>query len=174
MLPTRDDRNRPVRLHPRGFIATGEGPGSGSRVRSALRILRALFSRPILLLASISGAILLAALGAANFGPIVIALILASPVAATFITLLAMSIVSTGEWFRRETLIVKSLMLRELRCPSCDYDLTGVEPSADSCTVCPECSAAWRLDSPKYDPTPRTVRIPAPPPPPTDDPPTLE
>lgn len=111
------------------------------------------------------GAVALALLGAANFGPIVIALILASPVAATFITLLAMSLVSTRDWFQRETLVVKSLMLRQRRCPACNYDLSGVEPEPDLCTVCPECGAAWQLDAPKYDLTPRTIRIPTPRPP---------
>jgi hypothetical protein len=30
-------------------------------------------------------------------------------------------------------------------CPSCGYDLAGLEAGADGCTVCPECGAAWRL-----------------------------
>ena len=34
------------------------------------------------------------------------------------------------------------------RCRACDYDLARLEPEADGCTVCPECSAAWRLDHP--------------------------
>jgi len=32
-------------------------------------------------------------------------------------------------------------------CPSCGYELTGLpvdEEIDDGCTVCPECSAAWR------------------------------
>ncbi len=32
------------------------------------------------------------------------------------------------------------------RCRACDYHLTNLTPEADGCTVCPECSAAWRLD----------------------------
>ncbi len=32
------------------------------------------------------------------------------------------------------------------RCASCGYDLTGLCAEADGCTVCPECSAAWRLN----------------------------
>jgi hypothetical protein len=38
-------------------------------------------------------------------------------------------------------------MLRERRCPSCGYHLTGVLPADDECTVCPECGAAWRCDA---------------------------
>jgi hypothetical protein len=30
-------------------------------------------------------------------------------------------------------------------CPACLYDLTGLHPEADGCTLCPECSAAWSL-----------------------------
>ncbi len=34
------------------------------------------------------------------------------------------------------------------RCRVCNYELTNLSPEADGCTVCPECSAAWRLDKP--------------------------
>lgn len=34
---------------------------------------------------------------------------------------------------------------REGRCKACLYDLKGVEPDPDGFSVCPECSAAWRL-----------------------------
>jgi hypothetical protein len=30
-------------------------------------------------------------------------------------------------------------------CPSCVYGLTGVPAKADGLTICPECSAAWKL-----------------------------
>lgn len=29
-------------------------------------------------------------------------------------------------------------------CPSCGYDLLGLELAADGCVECPECNAAWR------------------------------
>lgn len=32
-------------------------------------------------------------------------------------------------------------------CPSCGYGIVGVRPEPDGCTVCPECSAAWRTGS---------------------------
>lgn len=35
--------------------------------------------------------------------------------------------------------------LQERRCASCAYDLSGAEPAADGCSVCPECGAAWGL-----------------------------
>ena len=31
-------------------------------------------------------------------------------------------------------------------CPSCGYGIAGVRCEADGCTVCPECSAAWRME----------------------------
>lgn len=33
-------------------------------------------------------------------------------------------------------------------CWSCGYDLRGMTPDPDGCTVCPECGAAWRLPDP--------------------------
>jgi uncharacterized Zn finger protein (UPF0148 family) len=29
-------------------------------------------------------------------------------------------------------------------CPTCGYDLLGLEPAADGCIECPECNAAWK------------------------------
>jgi hypothetical protein len=33
-------------------------------------------------------------------------------------------------------------------CEVCLYDLEGLSPEDDGCTVCPECVAAWRLGTP--------------------------
>lgn len=30
-------------------------------------------------------------------------------------------------------------------CPQCGYGIRGVRPERDGCSVCPECSAAWRI-----------------------------
>ncbi|MFM9996642.1 MAG: hypothetical protein ACKVU4_12690 [Phycisphaerales bacterium] len=30
-------------------------------------------------------------------------------------------------------------------CPSCGYSLAGLPAEGDGCTVCPECSGAWRV-----------------------------
>ncbi len=168
LLRTRDDRSRRVPLHLRGLIATGESRGSRALRRGLVRLLRTLLSRPAILLIVALSVVAAAVLGAANFGPVVIALILFSPVAATWITLLAMSLVSAGEWFGAESNLIKAAMLRECSCPSCDYDLSGVEPAPDGCTVCPECSAAWRMDAPKYQPRQRVVVMAALPAPPAD------
>lgn len=35
--------------------------------------------------------------------------------------------------------------LRDQACPCCGYSLRDISPSDGSCTVCPECSAAWVL-----------------------------
>lgn len=34
------------------------------------------------------------------------------------------------------------------RCRACDYALANLQAESDGCTICPECSAAWRLDKP--------------------------
>jgi hypothetical protein len=39
------------------------------------------------------------------------------------------------------------LILRDHICPSCLYDLQGLTPADDDCTVCPECGSAWRIDA---------------------------
>lgn len=31
------------------------------------------------------------------------------------------------------------------QCASCRYDLANVEPAPDTCVVCPECGAAWKI-----------------------------
>ncbi|GAB5496113.1 MAG: hypothetical protein Phyf2KO_11930 [Phycisphaerales bacterium] len=33
------------------------------------------------------------------------------------------------------------------QCPSCQYDLIGLIAETDGCAVCPECGAAWKLES---------------------------
>ena len=33
-------------------------------------------------------------------------------------------------------------------CLACLYDLSGLEPEPDGCTVCPECGAGWKLEAP--------------------------
>ncbi|GMV25130.1 MAG: hypothetical protein AMXMBFR58_11610 [Phycisphaerae bacterium] len=146
-------------LHWRGLGATGDASGRRTLWRAALRTARTLLGRPAVLIAVAAGVVAAVVLAAANLGPIVIALVLFSPIAATWIMLVATSLVSASEWFGRESVRVRAAMLMEGRCPSCDYDLSGVEPSADGCTVCPECSAAWAMDSPKYDLASRRVVV---------------
>jgi uncharacterized Zn finger protein (UPF0148 family) len=41
---------------------------------------------------------------------------------------------------------VRITLLSEGCCASCAYDLAGIPPEADGCTVCPECDAAWRIE----------------------------
>jgi len=47
--------------------------------------------------------------------------------------------------------------LRHNLCPACGYNLNGLpatDPLGDSCTLCPECGAAWRLASVSDPPSP--------------------
>ena len=39
-------------------------------------------------------------------------------------------------------------VLRYRICPVCFYDLAGQEPESGASVVCPECGAAWRLETP--------------------------
>ncbi len=52
----------------------------------------------------------------------------------------------------RQTLDVRSskvatALLRARLCASCGYELEGINIETDGCRVCPECGAAWRLES---------------------------
>ena len=33
-------------------------------------------------------------------------------------------------------------------CAACLYNMDGIPPDPDGCTVCPECSAAWLINTP--------------------------
>ena len=42
---------------------------------------------------------------------------------------------------------VCAIMLRNLRCPRCGYDIRGLPADTeDGATICPECGCAWMLD----------------------------
>jgi hypothetical protein len=38
-------------------------------------------------------------------------------------------------------------LLRDGLCPACTYEILDLPLAPDRCTVCPECGAAWRLQS---------------------------
>lgn len=40
------------------------------------------------------------------------------------------------------------------RCPACECDLRGRAPESDGCSICPECSGAWRMPSASTVPPP--------------------
>ncbi|TVQ31827.1 MAG: hypothetical protein EA376_07500 [Phycisphaeraceae bacterium] len=42
-------------------------------------------------------------------------------------------------------------MLRAGWCPACGNDLRAIEPQADGCAVCPECTGAWNIDGIERD-----------------------
>jgi len=41
----------------------------------------------------------------------------------------------------------KRAMLRAGLCAACAYPIRDLTPEPDACTICPECGAAWRLES---------------------------
>jgi len=61
------------------------------------------------------------------------------------------AVIVAGRVFGRQLNLLHLNMLRagavvNHRCPGCRYELHGLSPESDGCVVCPECSAAWRLD----------------------------
>jgi hypothetical protein len=57
----------------------------------------------------------------------------------------AAALFMAGRWITaRRRVAIERLLLID-RCPACDYDLAGIAPEHDGCTLCPECEAAWRL-----------------------------
>lgn len=42
---------------------------------------------------------------------------------------------------------LRAAYIKARHCASCDYDLTNLPVDPDGCTKCPECNAAWKLES---------------------------
>ncbi len=53
--------------------------------------------------------------------------------------------VKSGGWMSADH--AKRAVLSIGYCPSCTYKIAGLNSESDGCTVCPECSAAWKLPS---------------------------
>lgn len=86
----------------------------------------------------------------AMFGPQVIAITMFSPVSSSIIVLVSLAGVAIVSWYRDRAFTLKSLMIREGKCPACGYSLRDSEPDADERTTCAECGAAWKLNDPMY------------------------
>lgn len=57
---------------------------------------------------------------------------------------------------RQENLLhakMTELLLKYGRCPACAYSLRGLSVETDGCTICPECSHAWRIAAGGADPS---------------------
>jgi hypothetical protein len=50
---------------------------------------------------------------------------------------------------RRHPDIIRDVLLKMHRCPSCAFDLRAIAPAHDTARVCPECGAAWFLAEPE-------------------------
>lgn len=50
-------------------------------------------------------------------------------------------------WFLGGRQRAAILMAAEGKCACCEYEIAGLPPESDDCTVCPECGAAWRVDA---------------------------
>ena len=124
-----DDRGRPTELA--GLGAQMSRDEYGRVRRTAVTIL-------IVLLGVVSiGAMAVIWLGAANRGEAIVR------VAAMACVIAAMCSWRITQRQRARALV--SQLTRELKCPACCFDLARLPASADGCTQCPECGAAWRL-----------------------------
>lgn len=54
-------------------------------------------------------------------------------------------IVAAYQQYRAHPHVRRAALIEERTCPACLYDLHGIPQAEDGCTVCPECSGAWRL-----------------------------
>jgi hypothetical protein len=59
-----------------------------------------------------------------------------------FLMLMSACVVQQQHRFLREKELLETL---PSACLICRYDLAGLAPEADGCTVCPECGASWRF-----------------------------
>lgn len=70
---------------------------------------------------------------------------------AAFVLLLRLGYLSDPSLF-------VTAMFRRRRCPACAYDLSGMPEDDDHITICPECAAAWKLDTPPLMARPRSLK----------------
>lgn len=136
-LHAQDDRNQAVRLV--RFL-----PG-GPRLawRSPLGI-------GLILVAGIT---LIGIAAIALVGPDVVGLTIFSVVIAPTMTVILTALANIRTAWRERSQVLRTSMNARKLCAACAYDLSSHEPEPDGCTVCPECSAAWRLTTPADSPT---------------------
>jgi hypothetical protein len=159
---TIDDRGTPVRLHWRGLIiarpARGQGPAMPrrlARVRqvgaiargSASNLRRWFVSLPAVFAVLLVALAIVFAWSLKEFGPQAIAFVLFSPVSSTILLVGVTAVLTFRTALGARGERIREGLLRAGRCPVCLYALDDLEPEADRCTVCPECGAAWRLDT---------------------------
>jgi len=155
-IPSHDDRGRSVRL-----VRFAKTPASLASLHWRQRLLiqarqaayATLTSRPGRWIVLVGVVLLTLVWLTAEFGPQVIAFTLFSPVSSTLIILISLTGVAIVNWLRERADALKRSHIRAGHCPSCSYAIAAVEPSADGCTVCPECGSAWRTDDPRYTQT---------------------
>ncbi|MDX2017625.1 MAG: hypothetical protein SFY95_08325 [Planctomycetota bacterium] len=159
---TLDDRGTPVRLHWRGLIdvrpARGPRPASSrklARVRhvgalarhSARNLWRGIFSMPAFFAVLLVTLAIVFAWSLREFGPQAIAFVLFSPVSSTILLVAVTALITFRGALGARGERIRDGLLHAGRCPVCLYPLEDLEPEPDRCTVCPECGAAWRLDT---------------------------
>jgi predicted RNA-binding Zn-ribbon protein involved in translation (DUF1610 family) len=150
-IRTTDDAGQTVVLRRFGVMPWR---ASGRRRHWLLRLALTPTGLMSLLVLTVAGAVVAIAF---NSGPIIIALLLFSPGAAT-LSLMFVMLAKTWEGVllgRPER--VKRSWLRERICPSCGYDLEGLDPDDAGKVACPECGATWIRD-PKEPPRRVVIR----------------
>ncbi len=94
----------------------------------------------------VAGITLVGIAAIALVGPDVVGLTIFSVVIAPTMTVILTALANIRTAWRERSQVLRVSMNSRKLCAACAYDLSSHEPEPDGCTVCPECSAAWRLD----------------------------
>ena len=81
------------------------------------------------------------------------------PTTAMLLLWVLLSLWASRFTVRRKAEAAVDACLRDQICPSCGYSLIHTCSEQDSCTVCPECGAAWKLSTSPQSP-PKTSTAP--------------
>lgn len=139
-----DDEGRRVRLSLLAHLTPGGRWGAWRRARPMARlVVRGATSRAGLLLTASIVVLGLIASGFVAVGPMMLPLLLFSPVLSTLVLLGMTSAVGVGDAVSAWTAGFKADCLKDGRCAACAYDLTDLEEGPSGLVVCPECGARW-------------------------------
>ena len=137
----RDDRGNPARVRWVWFTPDDASDNTRPWLVRQLRRAPEIIIPPIIL---VVGLLVLVTL-AWREGPAVVAVTLFSPVSSSLIFVTIAMLLWMGRAGSQHLARTRLVLKRKKQCPSCRYNLAGLEADDDHCTPCPECGAAWDL-----------------------------